>query len=1354
MPSPPVKGAEPIKQMNLMCQLLTLALLLAVGPFCVSSYGQGSQRQATALGNVNSQARILAYAQIKVCSYNSSTPTACTSTVTIYKDPALTIPYPSNPFQADKNGNYSYWVTAGNYVEQMCATGATCQTQVITLGGSGGSANIPHATQVLSGDGAGNAIAMPEKGTTPANGVASVAWDEDVVNGRFDCRNPAYAGGCLGSTPGAAMQMFRDQLICYQATTGKHARTALPPGGIPVGTDAFPTLTLPVGVAYEGVGGWGFATMATQFQATYNNHIAVDFENGLTPSSGCIDTLTSVANVSGGGTTTYTGTIAGGASNGLAGRTFTIAGFTNSLNNGAFTVTASTATTLTLQNGTGTAETHAATAAPTSGVAGGSYDGFAEHGCGQGGCRNAPGDSGNYPFGGPSQQGILINDADGTIGAKAGVYANNNGADGVLCNGTDSHCHIVGGAANNTYFYFGMETAGQNYQPSAGECHADVVLGGLDNMNEGPFEVYGTFMTLGWEYGHVAGICWAGGLTNIGHVFSQIEEIGIIHMAGGNDQASADSVRIDAPRGEGILEQSNGLTTWDNPRIISACRFAGAADYLVSTVTTATPGTGQTPGTYILTGSDGTTQISVTVGSGGAVTTSPTVRVHGRGMTNTPPTYTLAAGGTPATFTVNMLPVFELLHLGGGVPFTACSYILDQSGGSNTYLSPLMVNNGFFGADHSTGDVVTPNNANTWVAATGNSPNKDIIWDPNPAALGAFFPGNAQRIIRADPASGFGGFAITGSVIDVGFDGTHIQMANTSPVTLTAITGVTIAEELWITGDGFTTMPFSNNVAFFGAATNTAHNLLLVAGQLYHFVVTAGMASGNPVHLTEQSDSIFSDYIQPGFNELASNGALPATTTQATLDAAGSIAVRPYPAMADPTITTAGTGSGFTYCIVVEVWAGGGKQTSHSVCNSHTPPVTSTSVDNFQVHQALPQNWTRYQVRLNSTTDPAFTPGVWYDTTTANGLPQLAQCDFSLVFGCVTGGDGVFITKRVPTDTSVIATANIGLNMTGTYNMDRTNIPVSTTTLGSPGQTQFDPINGILWYATSEDTWASWTLGGGGGGGGLVYTAPTVNAIPMVSSAGGSGTVVNSHFSDDGTNTYDSENFQLTGTDSIEPTGNATSGANFPSNAIQLLTSYFTDGTAVKTNWNIQVSIGTGTLPATTLNFFSPPESPTDAFFIGINPSQSATSGANLNSPKFQLGGATWNGSTSLPDTWQQQVVEGTGSNPTSTLTITHTGSSGTALVDIPGLKVEGIPEIESATASNSDISGELAFSAATTASYSWANTYASHPECALEPQFSTTVAHWVTYTSTTSFTINFASAVTGSVSYVCIGRN
>lgn len=72
--------------------------------------------------------------------------------------------------------------------------------------------------------------------------------------------------------------------------------------------------------------------------------------------------ITSVANASA-GTTVYTGTFPGGAGNGLVNTIQMIAGFTtNQINNGTFQIVASTATTLTVNNPGGLAETHAATA--------------------------------------------------------------------------------------------------------------------------------------------------------------------------------------------------------------------------------------------------------------------------------------------------------------------------------------------------------------------------------------------------------------------------------------------------------------------------------------------------------------------------------------------------------------------------------------------------------------------------------------------------------------------------------------------------------------------------------------------------------------------------------------------------------------------------------------------------------------------------------------------------------------------------------------------------------------------------------------------------------------------------------
>jgi hypothetical protein len=54
-----------------------------------------------------------------------------------------------------------------------------------------------------------------------------------------------------------------------------------------------------------------------------------------------------------------------------------------------------------------------------------------------------------------------------------------------------------------------------------------------------------------------------------------------------------------------------------------------------------------------------------------------------------------------------------------------------------------------------------------------------------------------------------------------------------------------------------------------------------------------------------------------------------------------------------------------------------------------------------------------------------------------------------------------------------------------------------------------------------------------------------------------------------------------------------------------------------------------------------------------------ATSGANQSSPIVDLAGTYWNGASSNTDGWTIQDVVGTGVNPTSVLTFTHSGSGG-----------------------------------------------------------------------------------------------
>jgi hypothetical protein len=63
-----------------------------------------------------------------------------------------------------------------------------------------------------------------------------------------------------------------------------------------------------------------------------------------------------------------------------------------------------------------------------------------------------------------------------------------------------------------------------------------------------------------------------------------------------------------------------------------------------------------------------------------------------------------------------------------------------------------------------------------------------------------------------------------------------------------------------------------------------------------------------------------------------------------------------------------------------------------------------------------------------------------------------------------------------------------------------------------------------------------------------------------------------------------------------------------------------------------------------------------------------ATSGANQSSGYFGWYGSEWNGSATFTDYWTSQLVLGTGSNPTSTLTFLHSGTTGGASFSVPAI--------------------------------------------------------------------------------------
>jgi hypothetical protein len=81
--------------------------------------------------------------------------------------------------------------------------------------------------------------------------------------------------------------------------------------------------------------------------------------------------------------------------------------------------------------------------------------------------------------------------------------------------------------------------------------------------------------------------------------------------------------------------------------------------------------------------------------------------------------------------------------------------------------------------------------------------------------------------------------------------------------------------------------------------------------------------------------------------------------------------------------------------------------------------------------------------------------------------------------------------------------------------------------------------------------------------------------------------------------------------------------------------------------------------------------------------------------------------------------------------------------------------ETRSSASANSDSSGELSFSNSSSVTQSLQGSYATHPECVARPQFDAGSGNrfWISY-SASSFTVNFATAVSGVVTYSCTGRN
>lgn len=159
-----------------------------------------------------------------------------------------------------------------------------------------------------------------------------------------------------------------------------------------------------------------------------------------------------------------------------------------------------------------------------------------------------------------------------------------------------------------------------------------------------------------------------------------------------------------------------------------------------------------------------------------------------------------------------------------------------------------------------------------------------------------------------------------------------------------------------------------------------------------------------------------------------------------------------------------------------------------------------------------------------------------------------------------------------------------------------------------------------------------------------------------------------------------------------------------------------------------------------------------------------ATVSTNVNSGGLQTISSFWNGAAAALDQWQLGTVLGSGSNPTSTYTLTHpshgTGASfidfSVAPVTLGAITTTGHMQAGPVGGSaNADLAGQATVTAAaTTKAVTFTNNYlsTSQPVVVLTPTSAPGTTFWVTYQGSTGawsgFTVNLAASQAGNVTF------
>ena len=169
-------------------------------------------------------------------------------------------------------------------------------------------------------------------------------------------------------------------------------------------------------------------------------------------------------------------------------------------------------------------------------------------------------------------------------------------------------------------------------------------------------------------------------------------------------------------------------------------------------------------------------------------------------------------------------------------------------------------------------------------------------------------------------------------------------------------------------------------------------------------------------------------------------------------------------------------------------------------------------------------------------------------------------------------------------------------------------------------------------------------------------------------------------------------------------------------------------GTGASMNWTLQM-IGLASV----------------AYAITLKNMSAALSSQNCAPPNFNLVGAYWNGAASAQETWSLALTLGSGSNPTSKLSVVHNGTSGQATLDLSNGGALGTSFIVLVpTASSLDNSTKAASTAYTDSAVAVETSRAETAEALKAPLASPALTGTPTAPTASALTNNTQLATTG----------